>query len=466
MPGNETKSMTSDKAVVTDGMRIDPTAEPIAIRVTLEAIVTSEQLAKAERLKSFLSYVVEEAIAGRSGMILGKTIAQDVYGGDPLSTANAENLVRVDAGRLRRKMEDYYESDGANDRIKVVIEPGGYAPLFLDRDHTPKGDGTARSANPSRHSVVILLAAGALVAVLAVVAVLFTSYQGPSEDEKNVASAETSNTVRRTERDALALKSSASVQAMNLCDQARGFLFPIADPGGQKIAMETFTKAIDTDPGLSCGYAGAAHAAATLAILMGDTSEAEAMQQRAHSLSREAVELDPTDGWSQSSAAWAACAAGQFEDAETLSSLAVRLTPTDGNVLDFKALISLVLGDFDSALEASDPERRRDIGSFRFARRNLRAVAWFHTGNYVSSIRSLEEAIRNGDPVSPMTLTYLTASHWAAGNKGAAKKFASDLKSAWPKARPDIALSRFYRKEELLRQVVDRLVAAGWSPAP
>lgn len=456
--------MASEEPKGDEGVVVDPTANPKTVRAALATIVGSEQFSRAERLKNFISYVVEEAIAGRSDMILGKTIAQDVYGRDPLNSDNGENLVRVDAGRLRRKLEDYYETDGANERIRVIIEPGGYAPTFIDRKTKQPDDHTKSGASSVRQSITPTLAVLGLVAVLTGVFVWLSNSKEPGNEESVAVSTQVPNTTRQTERSALALKSAASVQALNLCDQARGFLFPIADSGNQKLAIDIFTKAIETDPGLPCGYAGAAHAAATLAILLGNTSEAQSIEQQATSMSRKATEMDPTNGWSQSAAAWAAYAVGQFENAEKLSFLAVQLAPNDGNVLDFRTTISLGLGNFEEALRSSDPSTRRDVGSFKFARRNLRAVAWFHAGKYDTAIQSLEDAIQNGDPVSALTLTYLAASHWAAGSKIAARKFADELKASWPEARPDIALSRLYSKEELSRQVVDRLVDAGWLP--
>ena len=49
------------------------------MRAALSTVVNSEAFAGASRLQEFLSYVVEETLAGRHSGIRGKTIAADVY---------------------------------------------------------------------------------------------------------------------------------------------------------------------------------------------------------------------------------------------------------------------------------------------------------------------------------------------------------------------------------------------------
>ena len=70
-------------------------------RNALARILDREELAGAERLRAFLTYIVEEEVAGRGEAILGKTIAQDVYGRTLSEKGDVDNIVRVDARRLR-----------------------------------------------------------------------------------------------------------------------------------------------------------------------------------------------------------------------------------------------------------------------------------------------------------------------------------------------------------------------------
>ncbi|MEM9393794.1 MAG: hypothetical protein AAGA38_08050 [Pseudomonadota bacterium] len=444
---------------MTEATYKSPFDEPERVRQALASLVASDVLVRSERLISFLTYIVEETLAGRADAILGKTIAQDVYGRDPASTDNAENLVRVDAGRLRRKLQEYYAGPGMDDPLKIVIDPGGYAPRFVAQVEPEVPEDT--SGAQSRRWRTALVAGAGVLAVVAGTELFWT----PQENNDLAASvAEQENSAREVQRQALAAKSAAAVRAYNLCDQGRGFLFPIVEVGSQQTADGLFAQAIETDPGLACGYAGRAHALATLARLAGPSAPGDAFRSQAAAMAERAVVLAPTDGWSQSAAAWSAYANSDFAEAKRLSILAVELSPRDGNVLDFRATIAGVLGNFEETLAATDPLLERDVGSFRVARRNIRAVALFHLGDYAASIASLEGAIRNGDPVSAATLTYLTVGHYRAGNLDRAQAYAQELSETWPDARPDIGLARLYSTPELAEQVLGPLSAAGWRP--
>ncbi|MGI9370401.1 MAG: tetratricopeptide repeat protein, partial [Ruegeria sp.] len=87
----------------------DPTGVSSAdMRAALASVLKDERLAHTERLRGFLTYIVEEEVVGRGNDIRGKTIAQDVYGRVPSDGPDPENVVRVDARRLRQILELHY----------------------------------------------------------------------------------------------------------------------------------------------------------------------------------------------------------------------------------------------------------------------------------------------------------------------------------------------------------------------
>ena len=120
-----------------------PTSQPIraeeqtAIRDELDKILSSEFFVNANRLSSLLSYVVEEALAGRRERIKAFSIAQDVFDRDANFDQQRDPIVRVEASRLRKTLERYYESCGAENGIRIDIPKGGYAPTF-SRRKTPE----------------------------------------------------------------------------------------------------------------------------------------------------------------------------------------------------------------------------------------------------------------------------------------------------------------------------------------
>ena len=101
-----------------------------AVRSQLERILESEDFAPSERIKAFLRYVVEETLAGRSERLKEYGIATDVFDRDESFDPQTNTIVRVEAGRLRRRLERYYLTVGQRDEIRIDLPKGTYVPLF------------------------------------------------------------------------------------------------------------------------------------------------------------------------------------------------------------------------------------------------------------------------------------------------------------------------------------------------
>ncbi len=434
-------------------LTLDPERHATRVREALERVLASDTFAKAERLRNFLNYVVEEAIEGRSEAILGKTIAQDVYFKSFASDDGHINVVRVDAGRLRRKLQQYYETAGAGDDLRIHIDSGGYAPWFEDRsgtiqsnvDHTP-----FRPGLPWRIGIPAVT-----IAIIALAYVL----GGRMEQ---VVDLNPKTSARSLERQALSAKSPAAVQASNYCDQARGLLFPIATIDNQILASDIFRMAINEAPDFYCGYAGLAHSLGTQALLTRGEEERDALILNSGQMAQKAVDIAPSNGWSQSAMAWVSYVSRDYDRALEYSALAQSLRPKDGNVLDFRGVILLVMGRFEEAYEVSDPSHPREIGSHRFAHRNIHAVASFHIGEFREAIASLKFASKNGDPVSALSLVFLAASYQRLGESKEAHATLNQLKQSWPEFRPDLVLAAFYSSPNLSDEVISALTDAGW----
>jgi len=104
------------------------------VRAELDRILESPHFDASERNRHFLTYVVEETLAGRTGRIKAYTIATEVFGRDPKFDPQLDSIVRIEAGRLRRSLERYYLTDGRTSHLRIDIPRGGYAPLFVRAD--------------------------------------------------------------------------------------------------------------------------------------------------------------------------------------------------------------------------------------------------------------------------------------------------------------------------------------------
>jgi hypothetical protein len=80
--------------------------EPSAaeVRAGLERVLASRCFEQAARSSAFLRFVVEQTLAGQGDRLKGYTIAVEVFARPPDFDAQTDPLVRVEAGRLRRRL--------------------------------------------------------------------------------------------------------------------------------------------------------------------------------------------------------------------------------------------------------------------------------------------------------------------------------------------------------------------------
>src|SRR5262245_59488854 len=96
----------------------------------LERILLDRRFASSERNAGFLRYVVNRTLAGRANEIKEVVIATELYGRSTDYDPKVDSIVRVEAPRLRSKLQSYYEQDGRQDPIRITIPRGTYVPQF------------------------------------------------------------------------------------------------------------------------------------------------------------------------------------------------------------------------------------------------------------------------------------------------------------------------------------------------
>lgn len=102
-------------------------------RELVDRIIASSRFAKCERLASLLAYVCDLTLKGREKEINEQRIGEAVFGRSRDYDSSIDGIVRTQASRLRRKLDLYFEEEGATEPIRLVIPRGGYVPLFEPR---------------------------------------------------------------------------------------------------------------------------------------------------------------------------------------------------------------------------------------------------------------------------------------------------------------------------------------------
>jgi TolB-like protein len=118
---------------------------PDEVRAQLERVLAAPAFASG-RHPRFLRYVVERTLAGEPDQlkeyVLGLEVFDRTAGYDP----RLDSIVRVEARRLRAKLEEYYAGPGADDPVVIEIPRGTYAPVFTARPAPipePEAEGAA-----------------------------------------------------------------------------------------------------------------------------------------------------------------------------------------------------------------------------------------------------------------------------------------------------------------------------------
>ena len=99
-------------------------------RAELQAVVQSHLFARSPTLVHLLSYLCEKTFAGESGQIKEYSVALDVFDRRDTFDQDSDSIVRVQANRLRKRLSEYYSSEGSNHPLHITIPVGQYVPVF------------------------------------------------------------------------------------------------------------------------------------------------------------------------------------------------------------------------------------------------------------------------------------------------------------------------------------------------
>jgi hypothetical protein len=117
-------------------------------------------------------------------------IATEVFGRQADFDPQLDSMVRVQAGRLRAKLGEYYNSEGSSDHLIVELPKGSYAIAFHERPGIQSsGNGTAALHSPTFNDIptqftkmtfAVPLLSFALVAALAAISWLLATRPDPT----------------------------------------------------------------------------------------------------------------------------------------------------------------------------------------------------------------------------------------------------------------------------------------------
>lgn len=101
-----------------------------AVLQELENILASPSFRNSGRSKQFLSYVIQHKLEGHDELLKERSIGADLFHRPADYATGDDPVVRVQAGEVRRRLEQYYHEFSKLSEVRIDLPIGTYAPEF------------------------------------------------------------------------------------------------------------------------------------------------------------------------------------------------------------------------------------------------------------------------------------------------------------------------------------------------
>jgi Malectin domain len=105
-----------------------------------EVELVLEKFARSPRLTKLLAYICKNYFDGTADRLSELTIAVEVFDRSVDFDRSQDAIARVEAHRLRKKLKEFYETEGKDHRVQISLQPGSYVPLFHHLSAIPNGN--------------------------------------------------------------------------------------------------------------------------------------------------------------------------------------------------------------------------------------------------------------------------------------------------------------------------------------
>ncbi len=113
------------------------------IREQLERVLSSPQFRGSKRCQSLLRQIVEQTLAGELSGLKERTLGVDVFGRLPDYDTSQDPVVRATAAEVRKKLAQYYQTQGHESEPRLELLSGSYVAAFPEN-----GNGAAPDQKP------------------------------------------------------------------------------------------------------------------------------------------------------------------------------------------------------------------------------------------------------------------------------------------------------------------------------
>ena len=97
-------------------------------------VAASASFCRAPQLQEFFLYISERSLSNKTDQVTEQIIGTKVFKRRPGYSTGDDNIVRTYARQLRKRLEEYFSTAGAEEKLIVTVPKGGYALEFHLRE--------------------------------------------------------------------------------------------------------------------------------------------------------------------------------------------------------------------------------------------------------------------------------------------------------------------------------------------
>jgi hypothetical protein len=116
--------------------RLPPVSDP-EYGALLERIFASRLFEKSARARDLLLHLCNSSFSQTHGHVSEQDIGVAVFGRDPGYDTTTDTIARTQVSQLRKKLREYYASEGIDEPVVIEIPPGSYVPILSHREASP-----------------------------------------------------------------------------------------------------------------------------------------------------------------------------------------------------------------------------------------------------------------------------------------------------------------------------------------
>jgi hypothetical protein len=122
-------------------------AEHQKIVAQMELILASQHFSHSKRSQLLLRYIVAKTLQGQVSILKERTLGVEVFGRAPDYDTNADPIVRMTAGEIRKRIAQYYHDSAHRDALRIDLPSGSYVAQFRAplAEHEPQKVATEAS---------------------------------------------------------------------------------------------------------------------------------------------------------------------------------------------------------------------------------------------------------------------------------------------------------------------------------